>query len=258
MENFIPLVSKTKKIEFGRAFVNCLGVVEIHNPEELQISSAYESAKKALPLAAELKVINLKKPLTKEQKSGLSNIRKTIKPLLSHLNSLKKMPDAEKSADVARVFDYVDLHMRGLSRANAYKQFALIGNMLNGIDEQPELKASIQALNLTATFEVIRKDKVALDVIYNERRRALSENQKARTLNIKRTLYFHLRQLSSAIELAQIEHPELDYTPLIKEWNKEVEQCNTSRKKRVASGESEESLETAVGSSESDNMIPVD
>ena len=65
MVKILPLEAKTPKIEFGRAYTNSVSITESHNPEILMISPAYESAKKALPLAAELKVDNQKQPLTK-------------------------------------------------------------------------------------------------------------------------------------------------------------------------------------------------
>ena len=54
-------------------------------------------------------------------------------------------------------------------------------------------------------------------------------------MEVKQTLNFVLRQLFGAIELAQIEHPELDYKPLISELNRELSQCATSSKPRTQS-----------------------
>ncbi len=72
---------------------------------------------------------------------------------------------------------------------------------------------------------------------YKQRRKTLAEKEKARNLKIKRKLYFLLRQLFTAIEVAEIQHPELEYTPLINELNQEIIRCNLSVMQRKKSPE---------------------
>ena len=241
MVKILPLEAKTPKIEFGRAYTNSVSITESHNPEILMISPAYESAKKALPLAAELKVDNQKQPLTKAQLDQMEKIKNTISPLLRHLRALSLMADSENKAVVELVYEYVNRHLSGFGKENSYKQIGVLSSLLNGIENDVNLQQAIVSLNLTQTFATIAADKVELEAVYEERRKAQSNKQKARTLNTKRKLYFLLRQLFTAIELAAIEHPELDYTPLVNELNSEVERCNTSTRKRsTASAPAEE------------------
>ena len=232
MVKILPLEAKTPKIEFGRAYTNSVSITESHNPEILMISPAYESAKKALPLAAELKVNNQKQPLTKAQMDLMDKIKNTISPLLRHLRALSLMADSENKAAVELVYEYVNRHLSGFGKENSYKQIGVLSSLLNGIEDDPNLKQAIESLNLTQTFATIVKDKKELDTVYEERRKVLSIKQKAHTQKTKRKLYFLLRQLFTAIELAAIEHPELDYSLLVNELNKEVERCNASNKKR--------------------------
>lgn len=142
------------------------------------------------------------------------------------------MPASENKADIELLYEYVNRHLLGFGKVNSYRQIGILTSLLKGIEDNPALKQAIENLNLKQTFAVIAKDKQELEAVYEERRKVLSNKQKAHTLNTKRNLYILLRQLFTAIELAAIEHPEIDYNPLINELNKEVERCNASSKKR--------------------------
>lgn len=94
------------------------------------------------------------------------------------------------------------------------------------------VRQAVEALGFDTFFALLQAELTRFNAIYKERRKTLSEREKARSQKIKRKLYFLLRQLFTAIELAEIQHPELDYSPLISELNQEILRCNFSVKQR--------------------------
>ena len=235
MGSILPFEFKTPKIEFGQLYTRCVEITGGYKPVELMIESSFNLAKNNLPLAAELRVADRKLPLTAEQKVLLNKLYVTSMALLKHLRALNKVADTDNGPEVSQLCEYVKNHISGLSKENMYKQTGLLANMLDGIERSESLKLAVTAVGVGTAIEKLKADKAQLDEVYNQRRKAISEIRKARSVEVKQTLNSVLRQLFSAIELAQIEHPELDYKPLISELNRELSQCATSSKPRTQS-----------------------
>ena len=233
MGSILPFEFKTPKIEFGQLYTRCVEITGGYKPVELMIESSFNLAKNNLPLAAELRVADRKLPLTAEQKVLLNKLYVTSMALLKHLRALNKVADAGNATETSLLFEYVKIHISGFSKENMYKQTGLLETMLDGIESSESLKLAVTAVGVGAVIEKLKADKVQLDEVYNQRRKAISGIRKARTVEVKHTLLLIMRQLFSAIELAQIEHPELDYWPLINELNRELSQCALSSKPRT-------------------------
>lgn len=250
MNVFIPVKNKIRKMELAQHFTRNVSIVESHDPVKLMINVAFTNAKNALPLAGELKVHSRKFPMTKEQNAVLAKIRTTVSTLNRFVKTMERKPGTENEREALMLFEYIQRHLKGFRHMNANEQIGLFSKMTDGLEQDPALVQAVEAVGLTLTVKKLKELKLEYETVYSSRRKALAEKEKARTLEISTELNILLRQLYSSIELASMEHPELDYKPLINELNKEIELLNASRKPRTA----KLSDDMVIDSSESLNL----
>ena len=253
MSKFLPLKNKIRKMELAQHFTRNVSIVESHDPVKLMINIAFTNAKNALPLAGELKVHSRKYPMTKEQNAVLVKVRSTVSTLNRFVKTMVRKPTAENIGEALMFYDYIQRHLKGFSKVNANEQIGLFSKMTEGLEQDEALIQAAQALGLTLTVEKLKELKMEYETVYKTRLKALAKKEKARTVEISTELNILLSQLYSSIELAEIEHPELDYKPLINELNQEIQLLNASRKPRT---DTKETDNTAISTPESVNIDP--
>lgn len=237
MGKILPLESRVPNIEFGQAYTRSVEIAESYEPEELQILTPFTHVKDAISLAAELVAKPKKQALTAVQAASISKMQKQAATLLKHVRALQGEPNQASATDIAHVFHFVEKHLKGLRKSNSYRQVRIIQGMVDEMNQNVTVKQAVETLGFSKFFEILHDEFLKFDTVYKQRRKTLAEKEKARNLKIKRKLYFLLRQLFTAIEVAEIQHPELEYTPLINELNQEIIRCNLSVMQRKKSPE---------------------
>lgn len=238
MGKILSLETKVPNVEFGQAYTRCVEIAESYEPENLKILTSFTNAKNEVALAAELMVKTKKQPLTAVQAASIARLQKNAATLLKHVRALQNEPNQADSTDIAHVFYFVERHLTGLRKSNSYRQVRLIEGMMDELKVNETVKQAVGKLGFDTFFEILQAELTKFNTVYKQRRKTLAEKEKARSQKIKRKLYFLLRQFFTAIELAKIQYPELDYSPLISELNQEIRRCNISVKQRKDSAES--------------------
>lgn len=255
MQKILPLKIRIRKLEFAQYYSRNVSIVEKHDPERLQINAAFINAKNALPLAGELKVLTRKYPMTKEQNAVLEKIRTSVSTLNQFVKTMERKPNEAHAQEALILFDYVKRHLGGFRKTNTNEQFVLFSRMIEGLEQDAVLVQAVETVGLTLTVERLKELRTEYETVYDARRKALADKAKARTREIRDELNILLRQLFSSIELVALEHPELDYSPLVRELNTETELQNASRRPRQAGSEDNETINITPATEELDSAV---
>lgn len=231
MKQFYKFRQNVQKIVFAHFYTRVIGIIENYLPEILKIDEPFNEAKEALSEAEDLKIQDQKVPLTKEQKALSDKLDKAISVLLNYV-VVKRRKNKETSQEVIAFYDLIEKYLRGYARKNLYQKTGVVIKMLNVIGSDTKLQLIVEAEKLAPVLDKILAVYNELDVVYLSRRKAVSDREKLRTDEIKRDLYFNLRELFTSIEMAKLGNPELSYDALISELNQEIMRFNAGSKPR--------------------------
>ena len=229
MRIFLQFKQNSRKIEFAQFYNRSIGIVESYQPEVLKISTAYDEAKTALLLAEDLRIQNYKVPMTAEQSALSKRLEKALTILL-RFNDVKRKQAKSTSTEVIRLHEFFESYLRGYSRKSLYQKTGVVDKMLSVIQLDSSLLQTVETEGLSPVIAKIKEAFNELETVYKSRRKIIADREKVRTEEIKRNLYFNLRELFSSIEMAELANPELNYVPLINELNQEIMRFNAGSK----------------------------
>lgn len=228
---YIKVLSKrTRKLEFAKGYAAFAGIIERHNPGELEIASEYEKLKNDLPLAEELKIENRKLPLTKQQSSLYAKMDKSVSVLNTFARNKRNRADAADEPIVPLV-DFFISYLKYYTRKSAIRKLSGIGKMLevyNGDEVRQGLAADAGLTDMMANLNSVYSE---LNELNERRRNEISLRRRVKTERIKHQLFYNMHDVANAIEAARINKPEIDFTDLVSELNLLVKDYNLGVKK---------------------------
>lgn len=244
MKNFYNFDYKSRKNEFAQFYSHIHGVVSNFDAEALKIVDAVAKVTEHLPLLEELKVRNLKQPLTQEQKSLISKIDKGVSAFSGFI-STKLRQDNLSDPEKTDFYQFINVSLKGYTGKNTYRRMSTINKMLQSIAADSSYSDLLENDECSEIVAKLQETYEAFDVIYQKRRKATAEKLKSKVLSTKRKMYFVIRELLATIDINAVANPDLNYKPLIDELNAEISRFNAGSKpipRKTEVNENDESL----------------
>ena len=207
----------------------------------------------------ELEVTYRKLPKTEE----LMQLRTTrgiiIDTILRLLKNLRKARLASQAEMLKLVTPFLERYLATIQDTNTKLKQEHIRELGKKFDGKTPLQQALDALGLKLFVEELRTIQGNIEVAQNEQIEQMSQVSVVdkKELTIRATSA--LKNLFSAIEVAKLDHPELDYSPLINELNKylsiyvtEIKTRATIRKNALAAKKEQATKKATVPTPTSD------
>lgn len=211
--------SRIRKFEYPELINGVVEIVEKHNPEQLGILGMYNLLLEVLPQLDELTVSYGSHPLTADLIEYRTKRSKLIRSLLAQTTAKNKAGVSALTAHTAVALPFLQRYFSKLSATNSRILSEEVNKMLAELAKDDALKAAFTALNLTVTTDELKRIQQSIKQNVSLRRAELAGRAKADTTAITNNVSIALDNLLKAIELAKVEHSDLDYMPLVNELN---------------------------------------
>ena len=223
---------RIQKLEHPIIFNRSITIFEKHKPDKLFLSEIVNAVKTKQPLADSLKVQKKDHPLT----GLLLNQAKMRKCYTNALwNQVKMLNKANETAPVkdekvAAVYSFSKTYFESFFTKRPSLRGQITTQFLNDLEENEVMKQYFTDLGLSVITGKISEMHQGMQVTLAQRTADMSIRSKAETHNTTKDLTESLRILFSAVNVAMVAHPEVDYQPLVKELNADLKVMKASLK----------------------------
>ena len=245
---------RVQKLEYPIVFNRTITIFEKHKPGTLFLSEIVNAVKTKKTLADSLKVQKKDHPLT----GLLLNQAKMRRYYTSALwNQVKMLNKANENATVkdekvAAVYSFSKTYFESFFGKRASLRGQITEQFLSDLEENEVMKQYFTELGLTILTGKISEMHQDMQVTLAQRTADLSIRSKAETNSTTKDLTESLKTLLSAVNVAIIAHPEVDYQPLVKELNADLKAMKASLKKN---GTAEEEAPAANNETTTENAV---
>ncbi|NDP20471.1 MAG: hypothetical protein GZ091_05275 [Paludibacter sp.] len=215
-------------------FVNQLiTIVNKHNPDGLHLTKSYERVTALVPQLAKVKAQELSNALSNKLSELDAERDSVIKFIWDQGKSFARLsiPSLVPHVEVFRRF--LNMHGKDIALANYNSETSRVKDMLADYDAKPEVKAAVEALNLTMFFEQLRSVNTTFDELFMQRTEDYATEEEVDNRAIRSDCDKQMVAFFDAIEYCSKEYDELDYQPLTNEINTHVEYYKTLLKART-------------------------
>jgi len=212
-------LSRVRKSEFPEIMNAILVIVEKFDPVALFIVGMYNLLLELKPL---LKMLTVKYDGYPNSKVYVAQRKKRNKLLSSILRQLTAIEDAEVASTAVQAglaVPYLRGYLKGITKDNATAKAGRINHLLLDLEDNDSMKTALNSLGLTAYIDELKTYQQNLNQADITRREALSVHSEFNYSQAKVEITNAISNLLDSIELAKVEHKELDYMPLINELN---------------------------------------
>lgn len=211
--------SRVRKSEFPEIMNAILEIVEKHDPIALNIVGMYNLLLELKPLLDKLALKYDGYPIPIDLQD-LRNIRENLLgAILSHLTAIEKAKVASSAQQAALAVPYLRSYLDGIINENARVKTGRVNQLLTNLDDYVTMNAAMLSLGLNVYFVELKACQQSINQSESLRMEAMSLRVKQNTLIAKEKISYAVGNLLDAIELAKVEHTEIDYMPLINELN---------------------------------------
>ena len=225
--------SRVRKSEFPEIMNAILDIVEKHNPIALFLVGMYNLLLELKPLLDKLTLKYDGYPIPKEVEDLRTKRDNLLGAVLSHLTAIEKAKVASVSQQAALAVPYLRSYLDGIIVENATVKTGRVNQLLTNLDDFDTMNAALVTLGLNVYFGELKACQQSINQGESQRRETLSVRIKQNTLIAKEKIANAVSNLLDAIELAKVEHTEIDYMPLINELNVLLSSKQTMLKSRV-------------------------
>ena len=255
--------SQLLKLEFQYLASSVIEIVEKHDPEALKIKEIFDILVKQKPQIKLLKVRYGPHPITLK----LSNLRFSrnayAQGMIDQLKTLERVKESGTEEALIVAKPIVIRYLQNLSKNTEKTIRQTLIQFFDVVAEDGAFQMALETLGLLSYHDNLQSVNTAIDEQYILRRENVSARPKDKTPDIIAAIMSDTQDLFKQIEVAQIKHPEIDYTTLIDELNNEIAKAKAEIKARksynkkkaeekalndnevVIEGDSEEPLETS-------------
>jgi len=212
-------LSRVRKSEFPEIMSAILDIVKKYDPVALKIVGMYNLLLELVPL---LQIYTVKYDGNSIPKD-LKVVRKQYEKLLgSILKQLKLIEDAglAVTAQQAKLaVPYLRSYLKNITKASTTANTGSVKQLLLNLEDNDPIKTAMDALGLTVYFDELRTYQQIMNQETDTFRETLSVRSEFSNLKVTEQITNAIRNLLTSIELAKVEHKELDYMPMITELN---------------------------------------
>lgn len=241
--------SRVRKLEFPEILDAILGIVEKHNPEALFIVGMYNLLLELKPLLDILTVRYDRYPIPREFADQRTMRDKLLSAILSHMAAIEKAGVASTAEQAALAVPYLKRYLVGTTTGNSTVKTGRVNKMLANLEDNAPVTTALATLGFTVYIDELKTCQQSINQNENLRRESLSSRSKATTLVAKEKISNATNNLLKAIELARLEHTDIDYMPLINELNVLLSSKQTMIKSRITRSKNSEANKTTTAAS---------
>lgn len=242
--------SRVRKSEFPEIMNAVLAIVEKHNPTALYIVGMYNLLLELKPLLDILTVKYDGFPNSKEFVLERAMRDKLLSAIQSHVAAIEKAGVTSTAQQAALAVPYVKRYLNGIAAENSTVKTGRVNQLLTNLEENAEIRNALTVLGLTVYIDKLRTSQLSINQGESHRREILSGRAKFNSKNAQVKIAYAISNLLNAIELARVEHTDIDYMPLINELNVLLSSKQSMIKSRITrSKNSEANKTTTVASS---------
>ena len=223
------------KLEVPELVEKVTGIVERHNPEELQIEEIFNLLVAEKPQIDNLQVRYGVHPITLQLKPMRQKLVLCISTIKLHLRVASKGATQITEKSLMTVQTVVDRYFGDLkSIRNEEVLNRTVSQFLTEITNNSELATAIESLDLTKYVNNLKMTHSEVKEYLEQRLKLISLRPKDSSKEISDQVLTSLKYLFKQIEVAQLKHAELDYKPLFDELNDLLGNYKILINKRIA------------------------
>lgn len=216
---FYSNLSEIRKFEIQSVTESVVGIVLKHNPTSLYIQGMLNLLQTEMSGLSKLTVtVNNSYPQQDEAIQLRRRRDRVLQAIKSHAIAVEKAGVNDQAEHAAIVLPVINRYLKGFNSNNRGEKSEKVGQLLSLLSTA-EMITALNKLGMTPYIDELKVIQTAVTANAAYRRDAIVSRTKSQTQEIKAKVLYALRNLLKAIELASIEHTDLDYTPLINELN---------------------------------------
>jgi len=211
--------NRVAKLEYPELINDVIAITDKYDPEALFINGMYVVLKQQQPLLKNLEVVYKKSSDTEVLKKFRSRREDLLKAILSQTKGLVKANVTSQAESLKLILPFVGKYFNSIISDNNKTRSERIKQMFIKLDEDADLNDAVTSVGLSIYINELRSLKINIEDTQNARRKSNSDRLRMRTNEVKVTISTALTNFLKLIELAIIEHPTVDYSPLVNELN---------------------------------------
>ena len=220
MKNYIIKLpfDRVQKLELPDIVNGTLVIVGNYNPEELHIDGMYKLLLAEKPNLQRLSQVNKAHPLTKEIKGLHKECDSVVVSILEKSRSIQRLAVYSDAAKV--LVPMVSNFLSGYIKLNRSSKTECITQFLKELENVTEVSAASELTGMKVYVDELNDLMQKIHAKISLRRVSSSTKTITNRKELRIKIFNATSNLFHAIELAKVEHPDVDYTPLINELNK--------------------------------------
>lgn len=228
---------EVQKMEFVSLFEEVVSIAESYEPNKLHAGLTFGLLKGGLSLAGELCEPEIKSLLTPQLQTLKTKRAAIVSAVRMRISSYLISGGITHEAATRQLDAIFKRNMKNFSGISTSSQSARVNFYLAEVKGNSSLTNVIEAIGLTALLEQLRVAQLDIEAMLSARRLETSKRPQVNSKLLKQQMYVLMCNFFNAIEAAQLEHPDLQYSNLINELNEAIGAVKT----RIASKRSRSS-----------------
>jgi len=225
---------RVPKLEFPDLINGVIATTEKYKPETMFITGLFLKLKQVQPRLKSLAVVYTKTtetPVLKELRIKLEALLRAI------IHQTKAVVTANLDSQAEQrvlVLPFIEKFFNNIISDSPKTRKERITQMFITLDGNSELSDAVNAVGLSLYIEELRSLIQSMESTQSHRRKVKSSRPRMKTKEIIIEVSTALVNYLKSVEIAIIEHPELDYTPMVNELNELFVSYKTDLKRRDA------------------------
>ena len=193
--------------------------VEKYNPVTLKIAGMYNLLSELRPLLSILAVKYDGYPNSEVVKAQVKMRNNLLGAISSHVVAIEKAGVSTTAQQARLAVPYLKSFLSGISTYSPIIKSGRVNQMLIGLTDNDEMNNALTALGLAGYMDELRACQQSVNQGETHRKEILAIKPKFNNKDAKARVISAIEHLLKAIDLAKVEHTDLDYMPLINELN---------------------------------------
>ncbi len=225
-----------QKNEFRNFITGLLAMLETFNPQSMFFKTWFDRLKSTASHLSSLRVRHGSLPQTLELSKVRTKSLALMKAITGQVRVLQIAKLQSQAVALEKVNLFVKSYLKPIISADWMKRMDILNEMFVILQFDEDLKTAVEELSLNLYFVELKTLIDSQTTVSESRSVQIRQRIKVHTLELKSTVKTSLLELFSAIELAQIEHPEIDYSELINGINEKLNYYCSQVKTRESLG----------------------
>ena len=210
---------KIRKQEFPAIVDGVVEIVQKYNPKTLFIEGMFNLLVELQTSLSVLTEKSVSHPLTKVLNAQRKRRKELISAIVMQGTAVEKAAVASQANAVSLIIPIINRHLSNLSRENLKVIHQEVSNFLSEFKTNDAMIAAATTMGVKVYIDELKALETTMAVNVTSRRESKSPVRSINKLQVKTNITDGLARLLNSIELVRVEHPEVDYMPLIDELN---------------------------------------